>query len=310
MGFFDTFKLSKLKEGLQKSAGQLTDGLKKALTHKKLDDAMCEALEEALLRADLGVPLTTRLIADLRQQKFADDITLANIQQHLATAITQQLTPVAKPLALPATAKPAVILMVGVNGAGKTTTIGKLAKQFKDAGQQVMVAAGDTYRAAAVEQLDVWARRTGVPIVKPEKEGADAAALLFRAYTEAQAAGADILLCDTAGRLQNRQDLMAQLEKILRVLKKQDPDAPHATLLVLDATVGQNAHQQVEAFRDMAGVTGLVVTKLDGTAKGGVVVALAERFGLPVHFIGVGEQVDDLKPFAAADFAQALVQGA
>lgn len=307
MSWFDKFSFGAVKKGLQKTAQRLSGGLKLALTGKRLDDDACEKLEEALLAADMGVPMATRLVADLRKQRFGQEVTEDDIRTLLAENITTTLETVAKPLTLPESAKPAVLLVVGVNGAGKTTTIGKLSAQLKAEGKKVLLAAGDTYRAAAVGQLDVWAKRAGVPIVLPERDGADPAALLYRAYEQATAEGADILIADTAGRLHNRQDLMAQLEKIIRVLKKHNPDAPHATLLVLDATVGQNAHQQVEVFRDLAGVTGLAITKLDGTAKGGVVVALAEKYRLPIHLLGVGEGMEDLKPFDAADFARALV---
>jgi fused signal recognition particle receptor len=301
-GFF-----SRLKEGLRRTSGNLTDGITQLFTHKKLDAATCEELEELLIRADMGVATAAALIDDLRRERFGKDVTEHEVRVFLAERIAARLAAVATPLRLPADKTPAVVLMVGVNGAGKTTTIGKLAEKLSADGKKVMVAAGDTYRAGAIEQLAVWAARTGVEIIKPEKEGADPAGLMFKAVEHAKAHHADVLLCDTAGRLQNRQDLMAQLEKILRVIRKADPTAPHATLLVLDATVGQNAHQQVSAFKQMADVTGLIMTKLDSTAKGGVVVSLAQAFGLPVHFIGIGETTADLRAFEAEAFAHALM---
>lgn len=299
--------LQRLTGGLKKTADALGQNLKLAIVGKRLDAETCDAVEEALLRADLGVRLSGELVEKLRQQKFEGELTLEQVQTKLADDIAARLTPIAKPLVLPANKKPTVLLMVGVNGAGKTTTIGKLTRQFKDSGKTVLLAAADTYRAGAVNQLKVWAERTGVEVVAPEKENADPAALLFSAYEVAQQKGVDILVCDTAGRLQNRQDLMAQLEKMIRVLKKQDPEAPHVCLLVLDATVGQNAHSQVDMFKQVAGVTGLVITKLDSTAKGGVVVSLADSYKLPIHYIGVGEKVEDLQPFEAKDFAKALM---
>lgn len=299
--------LQRLTGGLKKTADALGQNLKLAIVGKRLDAETCDAVEEALLRADLGVRLSGELVEKLRQQKFEGDLTLEQVQTKLADDIAARLAPVAKPLVLPTHKKPTVLLMVGVNGAGKTTTIGKLTRQFKDSGKSILLAAADTYRAGAVNQLKVWAERTGVEVVAPEKENADPAALLFHAYEQAQAMGVDILMCDTAGRLQNRQDLMAQLEKMIRVLKKHDPEAPHVCLLVLDATVGQNAHSQVDMFKQVAGVTGLVITKLDSTAKGGVVVSLADSYKLPIHYIGVGEKVEDLQPFDANDFAKALM---
>ncbi len=279
---------------------------RRLFTKRKLDDAALEELEELLITADLGAAMAARLTANLAKTRFGKDITGDEIRAAFAEDIAASLTPVAKPLVIDSFKKPFVILVVGVNGAGKTTTIGKLTKQFRDDGKTVTLAAGDTFRAAAVEQLQVWGQRTGAPVIARET-GADAASLAFDALNESAARSDDVLLIDTAGRLQNKDNLMAELAKIVRVIKKKDETAPHAVLLVLDATVGQNAHSQVEAFRNIAGVTGLVLTKVDGTAKGGVVVALAEKFGLPVHYLGVGEGVDDLRPFTAEDFARGLL---
>jgi len=270
-----------------------------------MDDAMLESLEEVLIAADMGVQTATRLAANIAEGRFGKRISTAELRSALADEITRIMTPVAKPLPL-YPQKPQVVLVVGVNGSGKTTTIGKLASQFKAAGKSVVIAAGDTFRAAAVEQLQVWGNRAGVPVLTAP-EGSDPASLAFDAFTRARAEGADLLLIDTAGRLQNRQDLMEELSKIVRVIRKVDPAAPHNTLLVLDATTGQNALNQVEIFRKIADVSGLVMTKLDGTAKGGVLVALADKFGLPIHAIGLGEQIEDLSPFDPADFARALV---
>jgi fused signal recognition particle receptor len=270
-----------------------------------LDDAMLESLEELLIQADMGVDTATRVTANIAEGRFGKRISTADLRAALSAEIARIMAPVAQPLPL-YPQKPQVVLVVGVNGSGKTTTIGKLASQFKAAGKSVVIAAGDTFRAAAVEQLQVWGTRAGVPVLTAP-EGSDPASLAFDALTRAQADGADLLLIDTAGRLQNRQDLMEELSKIVRVIRKKDPTAPHNTLLVLDATTGQNAINQVEIFRKIADVSGLVMTKLDGTAKGGVLVALADKFGLPIHAIGVGEQIDDLAPFDPEDFAKALV---
>ena len=270
-----------------------------------LDDAMLESLEEVLIQADMGVATATRVTANIAEGRFGRRISTSELREALATEIARIMTPVARPMPL-YPQKPQVVLVVGVNGSGKTTTIGKLASQFKAAGKTVVIAAGDTFRAAAVEQLQIWGARAGVPVLSAP-EGSDPASLAFEALTKAQANGADLLMIDTAGRLQNRADLMEELAKIVRVLRKIDPTAPHNTLLVLDATTGQNALSQVEVFSKIADVTGLVMTKLDGTAKGGVLVALADRFGLPIHAIGVGEQIDDLAPFDPDDFARALV---
>ena len=270
-----------------------------------LDDAMLESLEELLIQADMGVTTATRVTANIAEGRFGKRISTPELRQALTDEIARIMEPVARPLPL-YPQKPQVILVVGVNGSGKTTTIGKLASQFKAAGKSVVIAAGDTFRAAAVEQLQVWGTRAGVPVLTAP-EGSDPASLAFDALTQAQADGADLLLIDTAGRLQNRQDLMEELSKIVRVIRKKDPSAPHNTLLVLDASTGQNALNQVEIFRKIADVSGLIMTKLDGTAKGGVLVALADKFGLPIHAIGVGEQIDDLSPFDPQDFARALV---
>ncbi|MFP4405945.1 signal recognition particle-docking protein FtsY, partial [Rhodosalinus sp.] len=271
---------------------------------RTLDDEMLESLEELLIAADMGVDTALRVTANMAEGRLGRKLSVQEIKQLLASEIARILDPVARPLPLYAK-RPQVVLVVGVNGSGKTTTIGKLASQFRGAGKRVVIAAGDTFRAAAVEQLQVWGERAGVPVLTAP-EGSDPASLAFDAMTRAQAEGADLLLIDTAGRLQNRQDLMEELAKIVRVIRKKDPDAPHNTLLVLDATTGQNALNQVEVFRKIADVTGLVMTKLDGTAKGGVLVALADRFGLPIHAIGVGEQIDDLAPFDPDEFAAAL----
>ncbi|NKB42875.1 MAG: signal recognition particle-docking protein FtsY [Alphaproteobacteria bacterium] len=298
--------LGRLTAGLRKSSAKLVGGIGDLVTKRKLDDAALEDLEELLITADLGAATAARLTANLAKTRFGKDVTEDEVRTAFADDIAQSLEPVALPLDIDATKKPFVILVVGVNGAGKTTTIGKLTKQFRDDGRRVTLTAGDTFRAAAVEQLQVWGQRTGAPVIARET-GSDAAGLAFDALNEASARADDVLLIDTAGRLQNKDNLMAELAKIVRVIKKKDETAPHAVLLVLDATVGQNAHSQVEAFQDVAGVTGLVLTKVDGTAKGGVVVALAEKFGLPVHYLGVGEGVDDLRPFTATDFARGLL---
>jgi len=273
-----------------------------------LDDAMLESLEELLIRSDMGVDTALRVTANLARGRMGKRLSVDEIKAALSEEITRIMEPVARPLPIYAK-KPQVVLVVGVNGSGKTTTIGKLASQFRAAGKSVVIAAGDTFRAAAVEQLQVWGQRAGVPVLTAP-EGSDPASLAFDAMTRAEADGADLLMIDTAGRLQNRADLMEELAKIVRVIRKKDPSAPHNTLLVLDATTGQNALLQVEIFRKIADVSGLVMTKLDGTAKGGVLVALADKFGLPIHAIGVGEQIDDLAPFDPEDFARALTGAA
>ncbi len=301
LGFF-----SRLKEGLSRSTQKLTGGITAVLTKRKLDDAGLEELEDLLIGADLGPEVAARIIASFRSTRFGREITEEEIKASLADEIAVILAPVAHPLQIDRTLRPHVILVVGVNGTGKTTTIGKLALQYKQEGLRPILVAGDTFRAAAVEQLQVWGARTGAPVVSGPPN-ADAAGLAFDALTRAKAEGADVLLIDTAGRLHNKGALMEELAKIIRVLRKQDPTAPHSVLLVLDATTGQNAVEQVRVFQDLVAVTGLVVTKLDGSARGGIVVALAEAFGLPVHAVGVGEQAGDLRPFDAGDFARGLV---
>jgi len=279
-------------------------GRRDAGPQRVLDDEMLESLEEVLIQADMGVDTALKVAANMAEGRFGRRLGVADIKALLADEVTAILEPVARPMPL-FPKKPQVVLVVGVNGSGKTTTIGKLASQFKAAGKSVVIAAGDTFRAAAVEQLQVWGERAGVPVMTAP-EGSDPASLAFEAFEKAEEDGADLLMIDTAGRLQNRKDLMEELAKIVRVIRKRDPEAPHNTLLVLDATTGQNALEQVRIFREVADVTGLVMTKLDGTAKGGVLVALADRFGLPIHAIGVGEQIDDLAPFDPSEFAAAL----
>jgi len=296
---------ARLKAGLSKSSGKIASGLS-ALAGRKLDDAMLEEIEELLITADLGPAPAAKLAAGLAKGRFDRTVTAEELHAALAGDVAAMLEPVARPLAIDPSHKPHVILIVGVNGSGKTTTIGKLAKQFRDEGRSVMLAAGDTFRAAAVEQLQIWGERTGCPVVAG-KQGADAAGLAWEALEKARAQGMDVLLVDTAGRLHNRAELMAELEKIHRVIGKQDETAPHDVILVLDATTGQNALSQVQTFKDMVNVTGLIVTKLDGTARGGVLVALADRFGLPVHAVGVGEKAEDMRPFTAEDFAKGLM---
>ena len=297
--------LSRLTGGLAKSSARLTSGITGAFNKRTLDDDALEELEEALILADLGAAPAAKIVADFAKTRFNKEVTDDEIRQALAQQITAILRPVEVPLEIDTSNAPHVILVVGVNGSGKTTTIGKLSQHFTDGGHRVLLAAGDTFRAAAIEQLKIWADRTGSEIVSKE-QGTDAAALAFEAITRAKEVGADIVLMDTAGRLHNKADLMDELSKVVRVIKKVQPDAPHDTLLILDATTGQNALSQVEIFRKTADITGLIVTKLDGTAKGGVMVALADKFGLPVHAIGVGETAADLQPFDAEEFARAL----
>ena len=295
----------RLTEGMKRTSSSLSDRVTGLFTKRKLDATTLEDLEDALIQADFGLETATRISDAVGKGRYEKGISPDEVRAILAAEVERALDPVAVPLRIDAGKKPFVLLMVGVNGAGKTTTIGKLALKLRAEGRSVMLAAGDTFRAAAVEQLKVWGERTGTPVIT-RPQGSDAAGLAFDALQEAKRQGTDVLLIDTAGRLQNKTGLMAELEKIVRVLSKLDPEAPHATLLVLDATVGQNALSQVELFSQAAPVSGLVMTKLDGTARGGILVALAAKFGLPVHFIGVGEGVEDLEPFAARDFARAI----
>jgi fused signal recognition particle receptor len=297
--------LQRLKRGLGRSSAKLGEGIAGIFTRRRLDDETLDELEELLIQADMGMPIATEVTGRLRKTRFGQEVSPEEVRAALAEVIVELIEPIAKPLRIDRALKPHVILVVGVNGSGKTTTIGKLAKQYRDAGMAVHLAAGDTFRAAAVEQLKIWADRTGCPITT-RPTGADAAGLALDALSEAKASGADVLLIDTAGRLQNRTDLMAELQKVVRVLKKGDAAAPHSVLLVLDATVGQNAHAQAEIFRELVGVTGIVMTKLDGTARGGVLVAAAEQYGLPIHAIGVGERIDDLRPFDPDLVAQVI----
>ncbi|KMO42389.1 cell division protein FtsY [Methylobacterium variabile] len=296
---------SRLTGGLKRTSSALSDRVTGLFTKRKLDADTLEELEDALIQADFGVETATRISEAVGKGRYEKGIAPDEVRAILAAEVERALDPVAQPLVIDTTKKPFVILMIGVNGAGKTTTIGKLTQKFRSQGHSVMLAAGDTFRAAAIEQLRVWGERTGAPVVA-RAQGSDAAGLAYDALQAARDAGTDILMIDTAGRLQNKAGLMAELEKVVRVIRKVDEAAPHAVLLVLDATVGQNALSQVELFQKTAGVTGLVMTKLDGTARGGILVALAAKFGLPVHFIGVGEGVDDLEPFAARDFARAI----
>jgi len=298
--------LARIAGGLSRTSSRLKDGISGIVTGRKLDDAAIEALEELLITSDLGVATASRLTAELARTRFGSEVTADEVRDVLAGDIEKILAPVAKPLEIDLTKIPHVVLVVGVNGVGKTTTIGKLARHYMNEGRSVMLAAGDTYRAAGVRQLQLWGERIGCPVIARDT-GSDAAGLAFDALTAAREAGTELLIIDTAGRLHNRADLIAGLEKIIRVVKKIDPDAPHSCLLVLDATTGQNAHAQVDVFREMANVSGLIVTKLDGSAKGGVLVALADKHGLPVHAIGVGEDEDDLRPFEAGAFARGLM---
>ena len=302
MGWFE-----RLKAGLGKTSSRITGGIGDLFTGKRrLDDDMLEELEDVLITSDMGVSTAAKLTGQLAKTRFDQEISAEDVRAAFAGDIATILGPVAQPLEIRADLKPHVVLVCGVNGSGKTTTIGKLAKQYTEQGKKVMLAAGDTFRAAAIEQLQVWGTRTGVPVIARDI-GADAAGLAYDAMEQARDAGVDVLLIDTAGRLQNKAHLMEELEKIVRVIKKVDADAPHNVILVLDATVGQNAHSQVETFKQAVDVSGLVMTKLDGTAKGGVVVALADKFQLPVHALGVGEGADDLQPFSAEDFARNLM---
>jgi len=297
---------NRLKAGMARSSARLTEGINTIFNRRRLDDAALLELEELLIASDMGVDIAAEVTEELRRSRFNQEVSPEEVRGALAEQVIRLVEPVMKPLRLDLARKPFVILVVGVNGSGKTTTIAKLAKQFRDGGHDVVLAAGDTFRAAGVEQLQIWGERTGCRVVtKPA--GSDAAGLAFEAFEQARAEGSDILLIDTAGRLQNKANLMSELQKIVRVLKKVDPQAPHSVLLVLDATTGQNAHAQAEIFREMVGVTGIVMTKLDGTARGGVLVSLAEKYGIPIHAIGVGETADDLRPFEARAYAHSLV---
>ncbi|MBE9607508.1 signal recognition particle-docking protein FtsY [Acetobacteraceae bacterium H6797] len=301
-GFF-----ARLKAGLSRSTQKLTDGITGLFNKRKLDDEALEELEETLIMADLGVSASHRIVQGFRKTKFGKEVTDAEVKGALADEIGAILAPVAKPLVVDTARKPFTVLVVGVNGVGKTTTIAKLGQQWREEGHSVIFAAGDTFRAAAVEQLQVWGGRVGATVVAAAKQGADSAGLAYDALQQAQKSGTGILLIDTAGRLHNKSALMEELRKVIRTIRKLDSTAPHAVLLVLDATTGQNAVQQTKVFKEMVDVSGLVVTKLDGSAKGGVVVALAQEFGLPVHAVGVGEKAADLRPFDARDFARGLV---
>ncbi|CDX52504.1 Signal recognition particle receptor FtsY [Mesorhizobium plurifarium] len=295
----------RMREGLARSSRELTGNIAGVFTKRKLDEDTLQDLEDVLIRADLGVETALRVTDSLASSRYGRDVSDSEVRAVMAAEVEKVLTPVAKPLELDLSHKPHVILVVGVNGTGKTTTIGKLAAKLTEGGLKVMLAAGDTFRAAAIEQLKIWGERTKSPVIAT-KLGADAAGLAYDAFEKAKEAGSDVLIIDTAGRLQNKTELMAELEKIVRVLGKLDPEAPHTVLQTVDATTGQNALNQVEIFRNVAGVNGLVMTKLDGTARGGILVAIAAKHRLPVYFIGVGEQVDDLEPFSASEFARAI----
>jgi fused signal recognition particle receptor len=293
----------RLTGGLTRTSASLGGAINDLISKRKLDAEAIEELEELLIRADLGVDTAARIAAAVGEGRYDKAITSDEVKTILAAEVEKVLAPVAQPLALDG--KPCVILVIGVNGSGKTTTVGKLAAKFRAQGRSVMLAAGDTFRAAAIEQLKIWGERAGAPVVA-SAPGADAAGLAYTALERARAGATDVLIVDTAGRLQNKSELMSELAKVVRVLKKLEPSAPHAVLLVLDATVGQNALSQVEEFSKIAGVSGLVMTKLDGTARGGILVAIAAKYRLPIHFIGVGEGVEDLEPFTAKDFARAI----
>ena len=296
----------RLKAGLQRSSEKISTGITDLFIKRKLDAEALQNLKDILIQGDLGVSTATRLTSSLAKTRFDQEISSEEIKIVLAEEVATILAPFAQPLVIDGTHKPYIILVCGINGSGKTTTIGKMARQFKDQGKSVTLVAGDTFRAAAVEQLQIWGERSDCPVISRDN-GADAAGLAFDAIKEAQASGADVLMIDTAGRLQNRKDLMEELTKVVRVIRKVDETAPHSVLLVMDATIGQNAHSQVEVFKDMVDVSGLIITKLDGSAKGGVVVSLAERFEIPVHAVGVGEGIDDLRPFEADAFARSLM---
>jgi fused signal recognition particle receptor len=298
---------TRLRTGLSRSTARLTESVTTLFRKRRLDEEALEELEDTLISADLGVAAARRIVEGFRRTRFGKEVTDEEVKAALAEEIAAILAPVAQPLTLEPGRAPHVVLVVGVNGTGKTTTIAKLGQQYREGGLSCAFVAGDTFRAAAVEQLQIWGERTGARVFTPAKEGADAAGLAFDALTAARAAGTQVLLVDTAGRLHNKTALMEELRKVVRVMKRVDPEAPHSVLLVLDATTGQNAVQQVKVFKEMVDVTGLAVTKLDGSAKGGVVVALAQEFGLPVHVVGVGEKAADLRPFTARDYARGLV---
>ena len=300
-GFF-----SRMASGLSRSSSRLAEGITGVFTKRKLDDETLEELEDLLIASDLGAGVAARVTAGLAKDRFDKEISDEEIKAALAEEITSVLKPREQVVDFADGPRPRIVLFVGVNGSGKTTTIGKIASKLKEQGAKALLVAGDTFRAAAIEQLTVWGERAGIPVLS-KPTGADAAGLVYEAVERAQREGLDLVLVDTAGRLQNKSELMAELAKIIRVTQKLDPDAPHDVILVLDATVGQNALSQVEAFRHTAGVTGLVMTKLDGTAKGGVLVAIADKHDLPIHFVGVGEKAEDLQPFSADAFARALV---
>lgn len=295
----------RMKEGLTRSTKNISEGITGIFTKKKLDAATLEELEELLISADLGLDAAASITEAVGRDRYNKEVSPEEIREILAGEIAKVLKPVEKPFEIDPTKKPFVVLMAGVNGAGKTTTIGKIGAKLKAEGRSVMLAAGDTFRAAALEQLKIWGERIGAPVCST-KVGGDAAGLAYEALARAREEGTDVLLIDTAGRLQNKADLMAELEKIIRVMRKLDPETPHAALLVLDATTGQNAVNQVEIFGKLAGITGLVMTKLDGTARGGILVAIARKFGMPVHMIGVGEGIDDLQPFNAEAYAKTI----
>lgn len=297
---------ARLKAGLTRSTQSLTQGITRVFTRKRLDQAALDDLEELLIGADMGAKVAADVVAEIKRTRFNADVAEDEVRGVLAEEVAKILRRVSKPLTIKPELKPHVVLVAGVNGSGKTTTIGKLAQKYRGEGLKVMLAAADTFRAAAIEQLKVWGERTGAAVVAKEL-GADAAGLAFEAYERARTEGYDVLMIDTAGRLQNKAGLMAELEKIVRVLKKIDQNAPHNAILVLDATTGQNAVAQAEVFRDTARISGLIMTKLDGTARGGILVSIAEKFDLPVHYVGVGESAEDLQPFDAESFARALV---
>ena len=299
---------SRLRDGLSKTSSALTENITAIFTKRKLDSEMLQELEDALIQADLGVDMAVRITEEVARGRYDQEIAPEEVRAVLGNEVAKVLEPMAQPLVLDAANKPHVILMVGVNGTGKTTTIGKLAHRYAGEGKNVVLAAGDTFRAAAIDQLKIWGERAGAPVIAG-KEGADAAGLAYDALQQAKEQAADVLMIDTAGRLQNKADLMAELAKIVRVLKKLDETAPHSVILVLDATTGQNAVSQAQAFQEIAGVTGIIMTKLDGTARGGILVAIAEKFRLPIHAIGVGESSEDLQAFDAYDFA-AIIAGA